>query len=421
MANHAHPRRKNYEVWAGNVAGLLFFLAAILPCTGQTPDTTVSGLITSVAGTPVANAAIAIKNLTANQTINLTSNVDGSYALQNLALGRYEITASAPGYAPAVITVTLTAGSSPPANLVLQPLPGGAAKTSASSAVSGVVDSNSVSNLPLNGRSASDLAALEPGVSSARTQQTGQAQRGFGNQMTISGGRPRQNDARLDGISVNDYVNGPPGSALGVNLGSDAVEQFSVLTSNYPAQFGRSSGGIIGASTRSGTSDFHGDAFEYIRNSALDARNFFDTVKPPFRRNQFGGSAGGPIWKKRTFIFGDYEGLRQSQGITQVTTVPSAAARAGNLSTGQITPDPNVTRFLNAFYPLPNGPLLGSGDTGIFTFAGQQVTPENYFTTKVDHKLSDSDVLAGTYMFDSGIVRRPDELNNKRSGYDSRR
>jgi hypothetical protein len=153
---------------------------------------------------------------------------------------------------------------------------------------------------------------------------------------------------------------------LGVNLGSDAVERFSVLTSNYPAQFGRSSGGIIGASTRSGTADFHGDAFD----SALDARNFFDTVKPPFRRNQFGGSAGGPILKERTFIFGDYEGLRQSQGVTQVTTVPSAAARAGNLSTGQVTPDPNIMRYLNAFYPLPNGALLGSGDTGIYGLSG---------------------------------------------------
>jgi hypothetical protein len=422
MAAHPRLRRKNYEVWAGNLAVSLFCLVAILPCAGQTPGTTVSGLITSTAGTPVANAVLAIKSLTTNETTNLTANADGSYVLQGLAPGRYEITAYAPGYVPAVITIALTGASSPPANLVLPPLPsGGAAKTSASSAVSGVVDSNSVSNLPLNGRSASDLAALEPGVSSARTQQTGQAQRGFGNQMTISGGRPRQNDARLDGISVNDYVNGPPGSALGVNLGSDAVEQFSVLTSNYPAQFGRSSGGIIGASTRSGTADFHGDAFEYIRNSALDARNFFDTIKPPFRRNQFGGSAGGPIWKKRTFIFGDYEGLRQSQGVTQVTTVPSATARAGNLSTGPITVDSNVTRFLNAFYPMPNGLLLGSGDTGIFTFAGQQVTPENYFTTKVDHKLSDSDALAGTYMFDSGTVRQPDELNNKRTGYDSRR
>src|SRR5256884_8779043 len=104
--------------------------------------------------------------------------------------------------------------------------------------------------------------------------------------VTISGGRPRQNDAQLDGISVNDYSNGPPASALGVSLGSDAGEQFSVLTSNYPAQYGRSSGGIIGASTRSGTNSFHGSAFEYIRNSAFDARNFFDNVKPALHRNQ---------------------------------------------------------------------------------------------------------------------------------------
>jgi hypothetical protein len=115
------------------------------------------------------------------------------------------------------------------------------------------------------------------------------------------------------------------------------------------AQSSRSSGGIIGAPTRSGTADFHGEAFEYIRNSTLDARNFFDTVKPAFRRNQFGGSVGGPIWEDRTFIFGDYEGLRQSQGITQFTTVPSTPPHAGNLSTGQITLDPNVTRFLMAF------------------------------------------------------------------------
>ncbi len=309
------------------------------------------------------------------------------------------------------------------ANIVMQPETTATADKGqgGTSGVSGTVSSKNVSDLPLNGRSASDLATLEPGVASARTQQTGQAQRGFGNQMTISGGRPRQNDARLDGISVNDYVNGPPGSALGVNLGSDAVEQFSVLTSNYPAQYGRSSGGIIGASTRSGTGNFHGDAFEYIRNSALDARNFFDTTKPPFRRNQFGGSAGGPIWRDRTFIFGDYEGLRQSQGVTQVTTVPSAAARTGNLSTGQITPDPSVLRFVNAFYPLPNGALLGAGDTGIFTFAGQQVTPENYFTVRVDHKISATDAVSGTYMFDGGSVRQPDEFNNKRTGYDSRR
>jgi hypothetical protein len=108
-------------------------------------------------------------------------------------------------------------------------------------------------------------------------------------------------------------------------------------------------------------------------------------------------------------------------GTTQVDTVPSADARAGNLSSGQIAVDPNVLSFVNAFYPLPNGPLLGAGDTGIFSFSGQQVTPENYFTTKVDHKVSEQDAISGTYMFDSGTVRQPDELNDKRTGYDSRR
>ena len=223
-----HLCGENHNAWAANLALLLLLLMA-LPCAGQVPGTRISGSISSPSGGPIANAAITLKNLATNEARSFTANADGSYELKNLGPGRYEVTATAPGYAPASITIDLAGDSGAPANLVLLPLAsGGAVKTSGGAGVSGVVDSNSVSNLPLNGRSASDLAALEPGVSSARTQQTGQAQRGFGNQMTISGGRPRQNDARLDGISVNDYVNGPPGSALGVNLGSDAVEQFSV-------------------------------------------------------------------------------------------------------------------------------------------------------------------------------------------------
>jgi hypothetical protein len=354
---------------------------------------------------------------------SVMADANGSFAFTDVSAGTYEITASKQGFSDTHITVTTDPNANPVVNLVMQlentPQTGKAQV--GSSGVSGVVNSTSVSDLPLNGRSASDVAALEPGVATARTQTSGQAQRGFGTEMTISGGRPRQNDSRLDGISVNDYSNGPPGSALGVNLGVDAVEQFSVLTSNYPAQHGRSSGGIVGASTRSGTSQFHGSVYEFFRNSALDARNFFDTKKPPFHRNQFGASLGGPILKGRTFIFGDYEGLRSSLGLTQVDTVPAAAARAGNLSTGPVKVDPTVLRFVNAFYPLPSGSLLGAGDTGIFNFSGQQVTPENYFTTRVDHKVSERDAISGTYMFDSGSVSQPDELNDKRTGYDSRR
>jgi hypothetical protein len=400
------------------IIAIAFALLLPLVALGQTRGRSLSGKVKSPSGTPIPNAQISVKNLADGNGFSTKSGEDGSYKLANVAPGNYEVSASAPGFADARMSVAMSADRDQVADLTL---PAGS-EQGASSAVSGVVSSQSVRELPLNGRSASDLAALEPGVETARTQTSGQGQYGFGTQMTISGGRPRQNDARLDGISVNDYSNGAPGSALGVNLGVDAVEQFTVLTSNYPAQVGRSSGGVVGATTRSGSKNFHGDVFEFIRNSALDARNFFDpATKPPFRRNQFGASAGGPLWKNRTFIFGDYEGLRQSLGITQVDTVPSSSARAGNLSTGAITVDPNVLRFVNAFFPLPNGGLLGAGDTGIFTFSGQQVTPENYFTTRVDHNVSSNDKLSGTYMFDSGTVRQPDEMNNKITGYDSRR
>jgi hypothetical protein len=392
-------------------------LLAPIPVFSQVAARTLSGIVTGRSGSRIPNPHLSIRNTGNGDTVSAIGIEDGSYSVPGLVPGKYEVTVTAPGFATARASVTILADADAVSDFVLHP----GSEQASSSTVSGVVNSQDVRELPLNGRSASDLAALEPGVASARTQSSGQGRYGFGTQMTISGGRPRQNDARLDGISVNDYANGSPGSALGVNLGVDAVEQFTVLTSNYPAQVGRSSGGVVGASTRMGTDSFHGDVFEFLRNSALDARNFFDSAKPPFRRNQFGASAGGPIWKDGTYIFGDYEGLRQSLGVTQVDTVPSSAARAGNLSDGAVAVDPNVLRFLNAFFPLPNKNLLGSGDTGIYTFSGQQVTPENYFTTRIDHKFSGRGGISGTYMFDSGTVRQPDELDNKLTGYDSRR
>ncbi len=399
------------------------FLLAAVACSqvhGQAGQGTLSGRVTSASGAPIAKVRVVIKNRADGKLRSATTRRDGTITVPKLPVGTYEITASQPGFVDAHATVTISAGENPVVNLVLARSTASTGQAG-SSAAPGGMNSTSVSELPLNGRSASDVATLEPGVTTARTQTSAQAQRGFGTQMTISGSRPRQNDSRLDGISVNDYANSPPGSALGVNLGVDAVEQFSVLSSNYPAQYGRSSGGIVSASTRSGTNKFHGSVYEFLRNSALDARNFFDTTKPPFRRNQFGTSLGGPIRKDRTFIFGDYEGLRSSLGITRVDTVPSPAARAGNLSSGQITVDPTVLKFVNAFYPLPNGGLLGPGDVGIYRFSGQQITPENYFTARVDHKISEQDSLSGTYMFDAATATLPDELNDKRTGYDSRR
>ena len=259
--------------------------------------------------------------------------------------------------------------------------------------------------------------------------------RGFGAQLSISGARPQQNNYRLDGISINDYSNGGPGSVLGQNLGVEAIQEFSVLTSNYSAEYGKTSGGVINAISRSGTNQFHGSVYEFLRNSALDAANFFDNSngvpKPPFRRNQFGASAGGPIRKDRTFIFGDYEGVRQSLGTTEQSGVPSANARQGILefpggpstfpsgcnSTNnpadpnqcQLTVDPAVQKYL-PFFHLPNGAI--NGNVGQYVFNRQQVVTENYFTTRVDEKISDKDSLFGTYAYDYSPLTQPDILNN---------
>src|SRR5207237_4735633 len=164
------------------------------------------------------------------------------------------------------------------------------------STISGIVSATTLRELPLNGRDWASLATLQPGVVSVRTHPLGtQASRGLGLHMTVSGGRPTQNSYRLDGALVNDYSNAGPGSVLGQNLGVDAIQEFSVLTSNYSAEYGFTSGGVINAITRSGTSQFHGSAYEFIRNSALDAANYFENnsglPKAAFRRNQFGASA----------------------------------------------------------------------------------------------------------------------------------
>jgi hypothetical protein len=282
-----------------------------------------------------------------------------------------------------------------------------------------VVNATTVRELPLNGRSWTDLATLQPGVNRIETQPdfsqgTDRGNRGFGQQLTISGARPQQNNYRLDGVSLNDYANGAPGSVLGGSLGVDAIQEFSVLTSNYSAEYGKTSGGVVNAITRSGTNQIHGSAYEFVRNSAMDAKNFFDDHSksiPPYSRNQFGGAVGGPIIKNRTFFFADYEANRSSKGISNLVTVPSQDARNGILvGVPQFTVDPYAAAYLT-FYPVPL-PKDTNGDLGTFTFAGQQIVNENFLTARVDHRFSDKDSLFGSYMYDKTPYLSPDGLNN---------
>jgi len=417
-------------------AFLSLWLVVVAPVEShaQVAGATLEGTATDASGALIPNAQISIKNVATGIHLVVTTNEDGFYLESNLLPGIYEVVVSAPGFATQVQSgINLAVGAQQRLNFTMSvgTVTNNVVVTDtassvqlSTSSVSSVVNSTTVRELPLNGRDWTQLATLEAGVVSARTQPatsaglTGRATRGFGNQLSDAGHRPPENNYRVNGISVVDYANDGPGSVIGGALGVDAVAEFSVVTSNYSAEYGRASGVIINAITKSGANDFHGDAFWFIRDEDFDARNYFDPQHiPSFHRNQFGGSGGGPIKKDRTFIFASYEGIRQDEGLTFNDHVPSAAARAGNLCSvpnGQcvpstITVSPLVAPYLG-FYPLPNGGLIGNGDTGVLKTSGNAQFAENYVTVRLDHKISEKDGLAGSWFLDTGPFTQPDAL-----------
>jgi Carboxypeptidase regulatory-like domain/TonB-dependent Receptor Plug Domain len=417
-----------------------------------TSAATLNGTVGDPSARGIPEASVKAANADTNIVSSTVSDGSGLYVIPNLPPGTYRLTVQKDGFKTIVrpgvvlhtdtvveINFTMEVGSLTQSVTIEAGAP---IVDLASATISGNVNNQEVLSLPLNARSWTDLATLTPGVASIRSLPSvtnpDRLGRGLGNQLTISGGRPQQNNYLINGISMNDYTNGAPGSMLGGNLGVDAIQEFSVLTSNFSAQYGRTSGGVISGVTRSGTNGFHGNVYEFLRNSALDARNFFDgAVIPPFRRNQFGASEGGPIQKDKTFFFGDYEGLRQSLGLSNFDTVPSQTARNGIVTysdpsqfpsgcsqISQIQCQVNVNSLVKpffGFYPLPNGPIIcpiatcppGVGDTGIFQFGGSQISTENFFTVRLDHTFSSKDNVFGTYMFDNSNLNQTDEFDNK--------
>ncbi len=424
-------RSKKFCIYSCSYIFAVVFLLFSLKLAAQVSGGTIQGTVADPSGAVIPGAKVTIRNQATSVSRVVTTNGAGRYSAPSLLPGIYEITVTSQGFrrqrkTDAELKVggvvgldfTMAIGSQ------TQQVEVSTAQTTvelSTSEIGGVVGEHRITQLPLNGRDWTQLATLEPGVAAIRTehQQNNRIQQGSGQQMTIEGGRPWENNYRLDGISINDYANGAPGSALGVNLGVDAIQEFSVIASNYPAQYGRSSGGIVNAVTRSGTNTFHGDAYEFLRNSAMDARNYFDQATiPPFKRNQFGGSVGGPIIKDKTFFFADFEAIRQNQGITQISFVPTAAARAGNLSAGKVVVDPFVLKFINTFYPLPNGPISSNGDTGEYIFQAPYISTENFGTGKFDQRLGAKDNIDGTYLYDGSVGSQPDEMDNKLALYD---
>jgi Carboxypeptidase regulatory-like domain/TonB dependent receptor len=415
------------------------------PAGAQVVGATVSGSITDPRGDAIPSAKVSAKNLGTGVTTTTTTNATGAFSIANLNPAEYEISASAAGFSTAQTKVTLAVGAKQEVNLALKVGQvtqivevTGAAPTveTTNSTLSEQVDSTTVRELPLNGRDWASLAQLQPGVAQVRTQevitQVGAVGRGLGTQESIDGNRPTQNSYRLNGIFVNDYSNAGPGNVLGANLGVDAIQEFSVITSNYSAEYGYTSGGVINAVTKQGTNQFHGTAFEFIRNDVLDAANFFENFnvqkKAPFRRNQFGGSAGGPIKKDKFWIFGAYEGLRQTKGIPHTALVPSDAARGTNTggigtvhdpTSGALLPPVTVNQSYLTFFPhcAAGAPTFSFGDTCRFAFSGKQVVPDNFGNGRGDLKLSDKDTMTGSFYYDHSTFTQPDQFNQKLEGF----
>src|SRR5437016_1545106 len=328
-------------------------ISAMLLCMGivhVTPvhaqaTATILGTVMDPSGAAIGGAVIQVKNTGTSITQNAISDEQGRYRFPDLAIGEYEVQASTPGFQTVVHSgITLTVGSNPVVDFRL-PL-GQAAETvtvaaevsqveTQSTGFGALVESKQITELRLNGRNFTQLITLAPGVTQIPLGAPGAGSTFYGNgqKYSIAGSRPSAQSYLLDDQDmVNFWNNGPGAGGLGTALGVEAIAEFQTLTNTYTAQFG-GSGAVINASSRSGTNAFHGSVYEFLRNDKLEARNFFDnvikpghtTAEPPtFRQNQFGASFGGPIKKDKVFFFGNFEGLRRKQIVTNVVTVPDA-------------------------------------------------------------------------------------------------
>jgi hypothetical protein len=399
-----------------SIAGVVIMLAAGA-ARAQTVGGSIQGTVTDASGAATPGATVVVRNVGTGDTRELMTDEAGRYHAPLLPPGEYVIKASLKEFQSVERSgIRLTVGQDAVINLVL-----GTGKVQeevtvrgdapplnlTSGSLSGLVGEREIRDLPLNGRSFQQLALLQPGVQAALAAGN-DVVGGRTPKISINGARPEQNNFLLDGTDINNVYNKTPGSAAGVLLGVEAVLEFQVLTNAYSAEFGRSAGGVINAVTRSGTNTLRGSAFEFHRNSALDARNFFDPAsqpKPHFTRHQFGGVAGGPLRKDRTFFFGAYESLIERLGVTGVTAVPDDLARGGILPTGTVTLHPAIPAYLDLLFPAANGRQLGGG-AAEYLFSRTQPTNEHFFQGRIDHRLSANGTLFGRYTYDAADVER---------------
>jgi hypothetical protein len=391
------------------------FLLLMVVLLMQTPSlrtqmsSSITGAVLDPTGAPVPAAMVTAKNLETGALRDSSSDENGRYQLLALPVGRYEVKVVKSGFQDSIrsgIELAVAQEAAVDFRLHVRELSAeitvlGDAPLLATSTkdISGVVGEQQVKELPLNGRSYDLLLPLNSGIvnfTSQKTGGTGISNSSTANNFAVSGNRPQQNLFLLNGVEYTGAAenNMQPGGTSGMLLGVDAVREFNVERDSYGAEFGKRPGGQVVIVTRSGSNQWRGSAFEFLRNSALDAPNFFDAGSaPPFQRNQFGASLGGPLHSDKTFFFTNYEGFRQNLHQTSVAFVPSLASRAKAVA--------SVQPLLN-LWPTP---LAGAQDfdgvSDVFSSPLQTIR-EDFGTARIDHIFSSKDSLAAVYTIDDG-------------------
>lgn len=401
------------------ILGIILTVGGVCPISWAQSDASIWGSVTDTSGAVIPGATVVIKNVETSSTRTVVTDSAGKFNVSPLSAGHYEATASKEGFrTQATAGLTLVVGQREELTLTLEigdvhqtvEVHGHADTVAVTTEdVSGLVGEHQIKDLPLNGRSYDQLMTLNPGVvnyTSQRAGSVGTSNSAVGNLFSASGRRPQENLFLLNGVEFTSAseIDNTPGGVSGQLLGVDAVREFVVVKDTYGAEYGKRPGAQVNIVTASGGNELHGSVYEFLRNSALDARNFFDHGDiPEFQRNNFGAALGGPLRKDKSFLFANYEGFRQNLGLSNLSLVPDDASRASAVES--IQP-------LLALWPVVNGPEIltstgaQSGIAEAFTNPVQNIR-EDYGTTRFDQVFSDKDSGAATYTVDDSQAHSP--------------
>ena len=417
--------KSNYRVLFLVVLSLLVVVSPVL---SQTHRASLRGTVSDASQAVVQGAKITLTNVATGESRTTTSNDKGEYAIASLAAGVYKLTVESSGFMTFTLQIELLVNQVQRQDITLEVKGGDVFAVDApfaaplkkdTASLGTVIDNRQVTGLPLDGRNFYELSLLVPGAVPPAEGSAGSVRGDFA--FSVNGAREDANNFLLDGV----YNLDPKLNTFGVRPSVDAIREFEMLTSTYDASFGRNPGAQVNVILNSGSNDFHGSLFEFHRNAALDARNFFAPAsepKPKYIRNQFGGALGGPIVHDRTFFFADYEGTRSREGITRITNVPTAEERAGDFShsvfgvpTNPFTGQPfdngvipsffinPVGRAIAALYPLPNRNVPFQN----FVSSPVQRDDNDSFDARIDHRLTNKADLTFRYSFGNRDLFEP--------------